>query len=279
MRIIFGLVLVLGIGIAGMAAYMVQGQFTALQQENLRLKSAQGPAVPTTEVFVAKTAMRFGQVLKPEHVAKVVWPAKAVPEGAFTDLAALFPENGQQRKVLRALEPREPLMAVKLTKPGEEAGITSQLQPGMRAFTVKVDVTTGVSGFLRPGDRVDVYWSGSTRATGNVTKLIETALPLVAVDQNSDPDRGTEVQVARTVTVEVTPQQVANLTQAQATGRLTLSLVGADDQVVAKAFDVDQQKLLGIVAEEVIEEKAPEVCTVRTRRGADVIETPIPCTN
>ena len=279
MRIIFGLVLVLGIGIAGMAAYMVQGQFTALQQENLRLKSAQAPAVPTTEVFVAKSPMRFGQVLKPENVAKVTWPEKAVPKGAFTDLAALFPEGGEPRTVLRALEPYEPLMAVKLTKPGEEAGITSQLKSGMRAFTVKVDATTGVSGFLRPGDRVDVYWSGSTRATGNVTKLIETALPLVAVDQNSDQDRATEVQIARTVTVEVTPQQVANLTQAQATGRLTLSLVGADDQIVAEAVNVDQQKLLGIKAEEVIEAKPEEVCTIRTRRGADVIETRIPCTN
>lgn len=279
MRIIFGLVLVLGIGIAGMAAYMVQGQFTALQRENLRLRSAQAPAVPTTEVYVAKTAMRFGQELKPENVAKVIWPEKAVPEGAFTDVAALFPENRQPRTVLRALEPYEPLMAVKLTEPGEEAGITSQIEPGMRAFTIKVDATTGVSGFLRPGDRVDVYWSGSTRATGNVTKLIETALNLVAVDQNSDPDRATQVQIARTVTVEVSPQQVANLTQAQATGRLTLSLVGADDQTVAQAADVDQQKLLGIKAEEVIEIKPEEVCTVRTRRGADVIETPIPCTN
>lgn len=279
MRIIFGLVLVLGIGIAGMAAYMVQGQFTALQQENLRLRSAQAPAVPTTEVFVAKTAMRFGQVLKPENVAKVTWPKKAVPEGAFTDLAALFPEGAKPRTVLRALEPNEPVMAVKVTKPGEDAGITSQLEAGMRAFTIKVDATTGVSGFLRPGDRVDVYWSGSTRATGNVTKLIETGLTLVAVDQSSDPDRAIEVQVARTVTVEVSPQQVANLTQAQATGRLTLSLVGADDQIVAQATDVDQQKLLGITAEEVIEVKPEQVCTIRTRRGADVIETPIPCTN
>lgn len=279
MRIIFGLVLVLGIGIAGMAAYMVQGQFTRLQQENLRLKSAQAPAVPTTEVFVAKTDVRFGQVLKPEHVAKVTWPKSAVPKGAFTDMADLFPESGKSRSVLRALEPYEPLMASKLTKPGEEAGITSRLDAGMRAFTIKVDATTGVSGFLRPGDRVDVYWSGSTRATGNVTKLIETGLNLVAVDQNADPDQSIEVRVARTVTVEVSPQQVANLTQAQATGRLTLSLVGADDQIVAEAIEVDQQRLLGIKAEEVIQEKAPEVCTIRTRRGADVIETPIPCTN
>lgn len=279
MRLIFGLVLILGVGIAGLAAYMVQGQFTQLQLENRRLKTAQAPAIPTVEVLVAKDKLRFGQTLKPENVVKVAWPKNAVPEGAFTDTKVLFTEDGKLRSVVRALEPNEPLMAVKLTAPGEDAGITTRLSQGMRAFTVKVDASTGVSGFLRPGDRVDVYWSGSTRATGNITKLIETGMTLVAVDQNADPDRTTAVQIARNVTVEATPQQVAKLTQAQATGRLTLSLVGAEDQGTAQATEVDQQSLLGIEAAEVIELKPDPVCTVRTRRGSEVIETPIPCTN
>lgn len=279
MRIIFGLVLILGVGIAGMAAYMVQGQFAQLQLENRRLKNALAPAIPTVEVLVAKDELRFGQTLKPENVVKVAWPKNSVPQGAFTDPKVLFPEDGKLRSVVRALEPHEPLMAIKLTAPGEDAGITTRLTQGMRAFTVKVDASTGVSGFLRPGDRVDVYWSGSTHATGNITKLIETGMTLVAVDQNADPDRTTAVQIARNVTVEATPQQVAKLTQAQATGRLTLSLVGAEDQGTAQATEVDQQSLLGIQAAEVIEAKPDPVCTVRTRRGSEVIETPIPCTN
>ncbi|MBC7154927.1 MAG: Flp pilus assembly protein CpaB [Rhodobacteraceae bacterium] len=279
MRIIFGLVLILGLGIAGMAAYMVQGQFTQLQTENRRLRNAQAPAIPTVEVLVVKDKLRFGQILKRENVAKVAWPKNAVPEGAFTDPKVLFPEDGKLRSVLRALEPYEPLMQVKLTAPGEDAGITTRLTNGMRAFTIKVDASTGVSGFLRPGDRVDVYWSGATRATGNVTKLIDTGMTLVAVDQNADPDRTTQVQIARNVTVEATPQQVAKLTQAQATGRLTLSLVGAEDQGTAEAVDVDQQSLLGIQAAEVIEAQPEPVCTVRTRRGSEVVVTQIPCTN
>ena len=54
---------------------------------------------------------------------------------------------------------------VKVTDPGEEAGVTSQLEPGMRAFALRVDVASGVSGFLRPGDRVDIYWTGSVGGT------------------------------------------------------------------------------------------------------------------
>ena len=103
----------------------------------------------------------------------------------------------------------------------------------------------------------------------------------MAVDQTSSADRS-GAQVARTVTVEVTPQQVANLAQAQATGKLSLSLVGLTDDTVAEAIEVNQRSLLGIEEEQRTVEAAPEmerVCTIRTRRGADVVEIPIPCTN
>ena len=69
--------------------------------------------------------------------------------------------------------------------------------------------------------------------------------------------------------------------QAQSTGRLTLSLVGAEDDGIAGAIEVDQRDLLGIIEEAPVEqaEVQKEVCTIRTRRGADVVEIPIPCTN
>ena len=116
----------------------------------------------------------------------------------------------------------------------------------MRAFAVRVDVASGVSGFLRPGDRVDVYWSGRAGSdAAEMTKLIETGVRLVAVDQSADEDHSNPV-VARTVTVEVTPRQVATLAQAQNTGRLSLALVGAADNSTAASVEIDQRELLGI---------------------------------
>ena len=81
----------------------------------------------------------------------------------------------------------------------------------MRAFAVKVDLTSGVSGFLRPGDHVDIYWTGKLdsdrmrtegNSTGEVTKLIENGVELIAVDQVSD-ENTTGAILARTVTVAV----------------------------------------------------------------------------
>jgi pilus assembly protein CpaB len=74
---------------------------------------------------------------------------------------------------------------------------------------------------------------------------------------------------------------VGALAQAQSTGRLSLSLVGNKDDTVAEAIEVDQRSLLGLAAApeiaEVREAPKQQVCTVRTRRGAEVVETPVAC--
>ncbi|MGX0974843.1 pilus assembly protein CpaB [Roseovarius sp. MBR-51] len=289
MRIVFGLVLMLGLGLAGFAVYMAKTYIDGYQQQLALERQQRAPNIETVDIYVANQLIKYGEPLTTEAVRLIAFPKDSLPEGAFSSTEELFPSGASVvRKALRRMEKNEPILAVKVTKPGEEAGITSQLERGMRAFAIKVDVTSGVSGFLRPGDTVDIYWTGSIGAgnlrteedsTGDVTKLIDTGVKLIAVDQVADMDM-TEAVVARTVAVAVTPNQVAALAQAQSTGRLSLSLVGASDDTVAQSIEVDQRRLLGLTAQAVVKQEAiPETCTIRTRRGAEVIETPIPCTN
>ncbi|MDM8168597.1 Flp pilus assembly protein CpaB [Roseovarius sp.] len=289
MRLVFGLVLILGLGLAGFAVYMAKSYIQRYQAELAHERSNRDPGIDTVEIYVATKKLKYGQELNLDDVRLTPFPAMSLPEGVFETEEALFPKGeAEPRTVLRSIEPNEAILTVKVTGPGEEAGITSQLERGMRAFAINVDVTSGVSGFLRPGDRVDIYWTGQSATSGtqlegrgakDVTKLIETNVKLIAVDQEANADT-TEATIARTVTVSARPQQVAALAQAQSTGRLSLSLVGAEDDSIADAIEVDQRSLLGI--EEQVVESAPvqqEVCTIRTRRGGEVIETPIPCTN
>jgi pilus assembly protein CpaB len=282
MRLVFALVLVVGVGLAGFAVYMAQGFIDGMRAEVERLKAERAQLPDMARVAVVTEPITYGDRLDREQVELIAWQADSVPEGAFTDLEALFPDEEEPRFVVRRFEAFEPVLTQKITEPGQDAGLTSRLARGMRAFAIRVDVLTGVSGFLRPGDRVDVYWTGqgdSDSALGReVTKLIETNVKIIAVDQIADTDRTAPV-VARTVTVEATPQEVASLAQAQSTGRLSLSLVGAEDDSIADVVQVDQDELLGIVeaAPEVVEEE--KVCTTKIRRGAEVIEQEIPCTN
>jgi pilus assembly protein CpaB len=278
MRLVFGLVLILGLGLAGFAVYMARGYIGTYQAQLAQERAARGTVVPTSDVLIVTRQIRYGEYLKPEDLAILQWPASSLPEGVFFTVDELFPQGlDVPRTVLRTMEPNETVLKIKVTEPGKNAGVSSRLSAGMRAFTIRVDVSTGVSGFLRPGDRVDVYWSGRT-ASGNVTKLIETSLSLMAVDQVSDMDRTTPT-IARTVTAEVTPAQVAILAQAQSSGRLSLSLVGAREQELASAVEVDQNDLLGVTYKAPARVAAERVCTITTRRGAQTIKTPIPCTN
>jgi len=285
MRAVFGLVLIVGIALAGGAVMMAKNYITTYQNELNRERQARAKIVPTVEVFVAERPLHYGEMLDVEAVRAVLWPENAIPEGAFVDREALFPaDNAKPRFVLRTMEKDEAILAIKVTSPGEDAGLTSQLERGMRAFAIRVDVTTGVSGFLRPGDKVDVYWTGSIRGTaegarGEITRLIESGVKLIAIDQSAGGDLDGTV-IARTVTVAVRPEQVAALAQAQTTGHLSLSLVGVGDDTIASAIEVDQRALLGMGAVEIAPEMAEEkICSVKTRRGAEVVVIPIPCTN
>jgi pilus assembly protein CpaB len=289
MRLIFGLVLIAGIGLAGFATYMAKNYIDQYQQELALERQQRGPQIETVDVVVAARDMKYGEKIAQADIRLVPFPKASIPNGYFDKIESLTPVTGLgAREVLRGMSANEIILETKVTKPGEPAGISTGLAPGMRAFAIQVDAASGVSGFLRPGDSVDVYWTGRIQgqnlrtegdSTGDVTKLIETQLQLVAIDQSADVDRS-ETRVARTVTVAATPQQVAALAQAQATGRLALSLVGAMDESIAEVIEVDQSRLLGLQARvEAAPEVKEETCAIRTRRGAEVIVTPIPCTN
>ena len=57
-----------------------------------------------------------------------------------------------------------------------------------------------------------------------------------------------------------------------------LSLVGQRDESVAAFIEVDQKQLLGIEdTQPVAQEVAKKVCSIRTRKGAEIINVPIPC--
>ena len=279
MRVVFGLVLVIGIGLAGFAAYLAKDRFDQYQKKVAEQERLLASNVPLVPLFVVKRQIAYGEVLTKDDVRVVAWPENAIPEGAFLNSEEgdqLFPETGQLRTVLRVMEKDEAILSIKVTNPGEDAGVSSRLAKGMRAFALRVDVASGVSGFLRPGDYVDVYWTGESQGR-EVTKLIDTSLKLLAVDQTADGDRSAPT-IARTVTVALTPEQVGTLALAQSTGRLSLALLGAgDDSQVSSAIEIDRNQLLGVEEEKRVEVKAAKVCTVKTRRGAEVVEIPIAC--
>ncbi len=273
MRIVFAFVLLVGLGLAGTAAYMVMQKFNQYEANLAEERRNKVPQIETVEVAVAAKPLTFAQKLQPDDVVMIKWPADAVPAGAFTTKEAVYGDDPTvQRTILQDMVTNEPIMLGRVSELGGDAGIRSRLAPGMRAVTIRVDVTTGVSGFLQPGDKVDIFWSGESNGR-TITKLLLEKVLIIAVDQETMGDSMT-ANVARTITVEVSPDIVAKLTQAQRTGTLTLSLRGVEDTADAGAIEINQKDITGEVEQIVEEEK---VCTITTRKGTEVIELVVPC--
>lgn len=285
MRIVFGLVLIAGLGLAGFAVYMAQNYIGAYENALQEERSRSVANIPTHDVYVSNRVLEYGEQIASEDVKLVPWPKQALPETYFDAENPIIGEDGQLRVAMRQIEVNEVFMDVKVSEPGDVAGLTSRLEAGQRAFAIKVDVASGVSGFLRPGDRVDVYWTGRIRAVGDnvpegdVTRLIQSGVKLIAIDQTAQSN-SSDATIARTVTVAASPQEVAALAQAQSTGRLSLSLLGRNDATISQVIEVDQRSLLGLDKRAAVEPPAIEqTCTIKTRKGGEVQEIPIPCTN
>ena len=134
--------LVMGVVAAFMARSWLQRQ-TVVQPE----QDTNGTIV------VAAAPLGYGTILSKDNVMKIPWHGPKI-NAAFTSKEELFKEG--RRVVLTPLERNEPIFRPKVTGPGSRASLSSLLEDGMRAVTVRVDDVRGVAGFVLPADRVDV---------------------------------------------------------------------------------------------------------------------------
>jgi pilus assembly protein CpaB len=284
MRAVFALVLLVGMALAGMAVYMIQGYMTDLEAALQNEQAFNAKAGKLVEVYVFAKAKKYGDALAEEDVQLIYWPEKALPESIYRDKAALFPENADgPRYIMRSTEAFEPVLASRVTEPGELASLTSKLEKGKRAFAIRVGVDSGIANFVKPDDYIDILWTGGVAGVeGGMTRQIESAVLVIAVDSAINEGQVSSGTVAQTVTVAATPEQVARLAQAQSTGQLTLSLARDATETVEGTVETDTNSMLGIV-EEV---KAPEVvvqekkvCYAKQRSGGVLVDTDveIPC--
>ena len=197
----------------------------------LNMQSAQRTAA-SAHVVVAARPIELGQALTPNMLRLQAWPADALPQGAFTEVSQLT--SGEARVALRAIEPNEPILASRISGEGGRATLSATIADGHRAVAIRVNDVVGVAGFVLPGDSVDVLLTrDENNGYGGNGRLMRTDLLIanvrvLAVDQISNESRN-DPQVARAVTIEVTPEDGQKVALASEIGTLSLALRRADD--------------------------------------------------
>ena len=192
-------------------------------QANQRAKTIESTAKPavTKTIVVAKQALRFGTELNASQLAEVPWAADAIPAGAFTKVSDVLSHG--RRVVLAAIEPNEPVLALKITGPGQRATLSALVKPGMKAVTIRVNDVEGVGGFVLPGDRVDVVLTRQIDKGQASTEVVLQNTRVLAVDQSAD-ERTAKAAVAKSVTLEVTTVEAQKVWLASSAGSLSLLL-------------------------------------------------------
>lgn len=175
----------------------------------------------TTKVAVALVPLDYGIEVTPEKVRFVDYPTASLPPGSFRTQADLLP-MGKTRLALRPIQVNQPLLAADLTGEGQGASIAALLPDGQRAAAVRINDVSGVAGFVRPNDSVDVL---ITRAAGEaqITDVLLQNIRVIAMDQNANQGNG-QPAVARTATLEVNPLEAQKLALGQQLGELSLVL-------------------------------------------------------
>jgi pilus assembly protein CpaB len=180
------------------------------------------PSLPVRPVVVARAALNFGDKVTATSLRVIEWPAELAPEGSFSKIEDLT-GNGEDRVVLRAIEPGEAVLASKVSGQGGRAVLSTIIDRDMRAMTIKVNEVYGVAGFVRPNDRVDVLLTRKPQHGEPTTDILLQNVKVLGVDQEAS-DKRDKPSVARAVTVEVSAEQAQKITLAAQVGTLSLSL-------------------------------------------------------
>jgi len=180
-------------------------------------------AVP---VAVAKVDLAWGTKLRPEMLKSVPYLKESLPSGYRSDLDSL-----KGRVLSTPLKRNEAILESKLASTDViTGGVSAILKPGKRALAVRGDKVIGVSGFILPGNRVDVLVTLTDPGTKKkITKIVlENILVLASGTEIQDNDRSGPAPVD-VYTLEVTPEEGEKLALAANQGRLQFALRGVFD--------------------------------------------------
>ncbi|WP_114784099.1 Flp pilus assembly protein CpaB [Vibrio tetraodonis] len=177
---------------------------------------------------------------------------QAVPQNELDDYLDYITEDELESAHLSAgiahiaIEKGQVISSADLTPPRGGVSLALKVRSGYRAISVPVDQVTANSGFVQPGDKVDVLLLASklselkkydNRVEGLYVSTIAHNVRILAFNnlsssegfQEQRRDYGAKIPDNSSVSLEVTPEQATQIVLANQLGRLTLSLRGAGE--------------------------------------------------
>jgi pilus assembly protein CpaB len=229
--------LMLAMVAAVLAAIVV---FSALKNREAEVQVA---LAQTQDIVVAVHDVQLGAKLTPADVKLVRWSRQSVPAGAFTD-----PSMVGNSFVRSELVAGQPVLQRNLIQADKVPGVMPMvIAPGMRAMSVAVDEVGDIAGFVKPHTHVDVLVAVSGTGADNnkpYSKIVLQNIEVIAVAQQIDKGKD-EPEIAKVVTLLVTPHEAEKLGLASREGNLRLAMRNYNDEKIVPTTGSDFADLLG----------------------------------
>lgn len=211
-------------------------------------------AEPPAMIAVASRALSVGETLDDTNMMWKEWPKTGVVPGSVTrakkDQTVTEAVSG---RLSRAVAEGEPILKSAVV---QDRGnfMAATLREGMRAISLDLKGAALLSGFLAPGDYVDVMMTYKGRIRVNnrniplrnlvdanfvnyATETIVENVRVLAVDQRMTNDPAQKsTRPAKSVTLEVTPEAAEVLVLARRAGELTMALRRLGDTDVSTEY-------------------------------------------
>lgn len=200
--------------VTSIMAYNWMKKETSIKEANLQ----------TLPVAVAAVDLSWGTALSKEMIRTTSFLKGSLPAGEyFSDAASL-----EGKVLILPVKANEPILRSRLAPDSiATGGVAAVVDPNKRAMAVRVDKVIGVSGFVHPGNRVDVLVSLQQPGQGNspITKIVLQNIPVLAAGTEMEQRGKNEKPVAvDVITLELTPDEAEKLALATSQGRIQLAL-------------------------------------------------------
>jgi len=213
--------IIAGLGIALLAGAGAFFLMMTMAPDDAPVRIVEPSREETVRVLISTRDIARGERLMLEDTRWVSWPKKAVQPTFITD------ETPEKRDTLTDAVARslivtgEPVVDAKVVRAGNSGLMAAILAPGMRAVTMRVSPETASGGFILPGDRVDVFHTGSR---GGRTRVLFEEVRVLAVNTvYSENVEASNIDGAN-VTLEMAPSDAETFTTARSNGSLSLVL-------------------------------------------------------
>ncbi len=195
---------------------------------------------PMTEILVVTRDVASGATLQSDDLRYEKWPDQAITPRLIVRQPDSDPKAQYVGRIARRpLAEGEPLSSAALFRTDASGVLAGLLAPGMRAVSISITNPSAVSGFVTPGDKVDIVLAADFQNNLNQDKKSSSAIiqrfaaetvltdvKVLAIDQQITRGHDGAAIQGKTATIEVTSKQAEVLTAAGLLGTLPLVLRG-----------------------------------------------------